>query len=276
MKRRKKALLTSILALPLLMSNSVMVEPSYDFDYQSVVVSCIHDGTYEETDNYTKEKYLVTIENQGNRYPEISSDRLRLNDKYLWSYDWKDKLFTNEVVPSGETKTYSLITRDELPLKEDGDDDWRFLTMNLEDQNVSFSNYSISQFDGKVYEIQATVEGLGDYEYAAIVDVTYKGVRYAFRAEMYSSGGLYRISAKEELDLSQLTIDSIKAYRSYENSPNIFRDIGEGLLKGFWGMLTSPTTWLFLLLALLPPVIIVGTVVLIVCLAGRKNKGKKK
>jgi len=277
MKKRKKALLTSILVLPLLMSNSIMPLPSSDYDYESFVLSCVHDGTYEVADSYTKEKYLITIENQGDRYPEIFRDFI-LNDHYFHSFDWKDKLFQDEVVPSGETKTYSLITKDKLPLNEGEEDEWNFSSLNLPDENVSFSNYSISKNDEyeKTYKISSAIEGLGDYVYAAIVDVTYKGVRYAFETEIYSSGSFAWISTLEELDLSELTIDSIKAYRSYDNPPNLFRDLGEGFLKGFLGMLSSPTTWLLLLLALLPPAIIVVAVVLVVYLTDRKNKSKKK
>ena len=83
MKKRKKALLTSILVLPLLISNAPPAEyPKTDYDYESFLVSCVHDGTYEVADNYTKEKYLITIENQGDRYPEISSD-LILNGHHI-------------------------------------------------------------------------------------------------------------------------------------------------------------------------------------------------
>ena len=97
------------------------------------------------------------------------------------------------------------------------------------DENVSFSDYSIKKRDEneKLYEIASTIEGLDDYEYAAIVDVTYKGVRYAFGTDISYSGKLGSFRTFEELDLSELTIDSIKAYRSYGKRYNWFKETGE-------------------------------------------------
>lgn len=278
MKKRKKALLTSILVLPLLISNAPPAEyPETDYDYESFLVSCVHDGTYEVADNYTKEKYLITIENQGDRYPEISSD-LILNGHHISSFEWKDKLFYYEKVPSGETKTYSLIAEEKLPLNDDGEDVWKFSSYSIVDENVSFSDYSIKKSDEneKLYEIASTIEGLDDYEYAAIVDVTYKGVRYAFGTDISYSGKLGSFRTFEELDLSELTIDSIKAYRSYGKRYNWFKETGEIFIKNFLSMMSDPFTWLMLSLFLIIPAAFIGLVILVSYLAIFRKKKENK
>ena len=226
MKKRKKELLSSILALPLLMSNSPMILPSYEANYQDVAVSCTHEGTYELADNYTKEKYLLAIENQGDLYPRMFKN-IRLNDERIpYTYALGDNLFIEEVVPLGETKTYAIITNEKLPLN-DGTNSWGFEAMNRLDEDVSVSDYSIYEGNNKSYVIEAEIDGLkSNLEYSAIVDVTYKGIRYAFETDVYHSGKLGTIRATKELDLSELTIDSIKFYKSMDERVNIFDGIG--------------------------------------------------
>ena len=226
MKKRKKELLSSILALPLLMSNSPMILPSYETNYQDVAVSCTHEGTYELADNYTKEKYLLTIENQGDLYPRMFKNIKLNNEEIPYTYTLGDNLFTQEVVPLGETKTYAIITNEKLPLN-DGTNRWGFEAMNTLDEDVSISDYSIYEGNKKSYTIEGEIDGLkGTLEYSAIVDVTYKGVRYAFETDVYRSGRLGTIYATKELDLSELTIDSIKFYKSRNERVNILEGIG--------------------------------------------------
>ena len=226
MKKRKKELLSSILALPLLMSNSPMILPSYETNYQDVAVSCTHEGTYELADNYTKEKYLFTIENQGDLYPRMFKNIKLNNEEIPYTYALGDNLFTEEVVPLGETKTYAIITNEKLPLN-DGTNRWGFEAMNTLDEDVSISDYSIYEGNKKSYTIEGEIDGLkGTLEYSAIVDVTYKGVRYAFETDVYRSGKLGTIYATKELDLSELTIDSIKFYKSMDERVNVLEGIG--------------------------------------------------
>lgn len=226
MKKRKKELLSSIFALPLLMSNSPMILPSYETNYQDVAVSCAHEGTYELADNYTREKYLLTIENQGDLYPRMFKN-IRLNGKEIpYTYTLGDNLFNNEVVPLGETKTYAIITYEELPLN-DGTNSWGFEAMNRLDEDVSISDYSIYEGNKNSFTIEGEIDGLkSGLVYSAIVDVTYKGVRYAFETDVYRSGKLGPIRPTKELDLSELTIDSIKFYKSMDERVNIFDGIG--------------------------------------------------
>ena len=226
MKKRKKELLSSILALPLLMSNSPMILPSYESNYQDVAVSCTHEGTYELADNYTKEKYLLTIENQGDLYPRMFKN-IRLNDERIpYTYTLGDNLFSNEVVPLSETKTYAIITNEKLPLN-DGTNSWGFEAMNRLDEEVSFSDYSIYEGNKNSFTIEGEIDGLkSNLEYSAIVDVTYKGVRYAFETDVYRSGKLGTIWPTKELDFSELTIDSIKFYKSMDERINVLEGIG--------------------------------------------------
>ncbi len=226
MKKRKKELLSSILALPLLMSNSPMILPSYEINYQDVAISCTHEGTYELADNYTKEKYLLTIENQGDLYPRMFKN-IRLNGKEIpYTYTLGDNLFSNEVVPLGETKTYAIITNEKLPLN-DGANSWGFEAMNRLDEDVSVSDYSIYEGNKNSFTIEGEIDGLkSGLEYSAIVDVTYKGVRYAFETDVYRSGKLGPIWPTKELDLSELTIDSIKFYKSMDERVDILDGIG--------------------------------------------------
>ena len=226
MKKRKKELLSSIFALPLLMSNSPMILPSYESNYQDVAVSCTHEGTYELADNYTKEKYLFTIENQGDLYPRMFKN-IRLNDERIpYTYTLGDNLFSNEVVPLGETKTYAIITNEKLPLN-DGTNSWCFEAMNRLDEEVSFSDYSIYEGNKNSFTIEGEIDGLkSNLEYSAIVDVTYKGVRYAFETDVYRSGKLGTIWPTKELDFSELTIDSIKFYKSMDERVNVLEGIG--------------------------------------------------
>lgn len=273
MKKNKKALLTSVVLLPFLMSNSPMVIPSYDYDYKSMVVSCVHDGTFQEADNaQPKEKYTVTIENQGDRYPNVL-DSFVLNNHYI-SCTVKDNIFSREVVPLSETKSYSFITTEELPLNGENDE-WRFSALDLPDENVTFSDCSISKQSDRVYDIECTVDGMGDYEYAAIVDVTYKGVPYAFEIELYDSGKLAHFNTTKPLELSELTIDSIKAYRSYENRYNFFKELGTGFLEGLSRVMSDPTFWGYLALAFLPPILFATGIVLLVHFVVRSDKAKK-
>ena len=273
MKKNKKALLTSIILLPFLMSNSPSVTPSYDYYYESVVVSCVHDGTFLPADDVTpKERYTVVIENQGDEYPRVFGG-FSLNRHYA-ECTVRDTLFRREVVPLGVTKTYIFVSDYVLPLNGENEE-WAFHALNIKDENVTFSDYSIGEYSERAFQINCTIDGMGDYEYAAIVDVTYKGTPYAFETEISSSGTLEKIRTTEELELSELTIDSIKAYRSRENRYNFFREVGTGLLAGFSRMMADPIFWGYLALAFLPPVLITTGIVLLVHFVVRSDKAKK-
>ena len=238
MKKDKKTLLPLSVLLPLLMSNSPVVYPDIE-SYKDVVVTCVHDDTYvPSSESYHGDKYSFTIENQGNRYPILESWLITL-DGDLALYEIEGKLFSNEVVPPSETKTYSVIARASQSLdgKNEG---WEFEALSLEDENVTFSEYTISEGKSSdsentyFYDVFANVEGLGDYEYNVVVDVTYKDVPYAFEMEIYGDQRrLGTVVATEKLDLSEMTINSIKAYRSTDNRYNWWEETVKGFQKRF-------------------------------------------
>ena len=210
MKISLKRALTLLLVTPFLMANSPAPMPT-EVEYSDISVSCelldhVVDGEWT---------YQMTITNNGELYARLNSyNYFRLNGYYasVWIDD-QSLLFDQEVLPPGQTKTVKAVSYYELDLHPESDE-WSVYASDVVDTDVTFENPIIAKKDPTRYELTVDIKGRGDYYYSAILDLTYQGERYAVEVDIdvYPPYTFYTLD--KELNLDELTINKITAFRS--------------------------------------------------------------
>ena len=209
---KKLALLIPV--LPLLMATTALPSPTASIEkYKDISIS----GTYLGTTNQFDPKeyqYELDIENTGSEHAILSMS-YEYSTIYLY-YDGfsNSPLFSNHMlVPGGHEK---------IKVKTDKSDtisDWSkygiaLCHYSILDEDVTFKDLSFKEAkyaNGySFYVLEGKINNLSDFYYDLVFDVTYKGEDYSFSYNLRDD----KITTREELDLTQLEIKNVKAYRS--------------------------------------------------------------
>ncbi len=260
MKAYKTRLGIIALLTPFLMANSPAPMPNINYDYEYIDVTC-------DFKSYTSDQYYydLTIENLGESYIFLNGfhGRLIYNQTYV-HFDYNDAIFENEMLPPHVKRTFDASSfydyRD-----YDTKSYWKASYYSIKD-DIEVKNIQFRKTNDKEYKLSYDKTNFGDYYYAAVVDVTYKGEHRAFHTGLYADNVPAPITTNEDLDLNQLTIESItfyiSTYHTYHGG-----EILTYILYFFIGLLIVGAL-------IIPPAIIIP--VSIVKYRHRKNKGVTK
>ena len=212
--RKYKNLALLIPVLPLLMATKASPSPTANSDkYFDISISGTYLGTTNQIDP-TIYQYELDVENTGNEHAIISFI-YEYGTIYLdFSSYSNTRLFSSSMLAPGEHEMINVKTD-----KSDTIDDWSrygiaLFSYSILDEDVSFENLSFKNTryaNGYYYYVlQGKINNLSDFYYDLVFDVTYKGEDMSFSYNLYQNA----ISTREELDLNQLKIKGVKAYRS--------------------------------------------------------------
>lgn len=164
------------------------------------------------SDYFDYHSYEIEIENTGDEcvFHSLYQD---YDDENRLSIDNKnnDSLFSGEMFKPSEHHTVVVNSKNEIT-------DWsnyHFYVQKLDipDEGVTYSDLHLEKTStsssASTYYLRGEINNrAGNYYYGYIADISYKGNDYSV---YFSDKG---ITAKEDLDLEQLTINNLKAYRS--------------------------------------------------------------
>lgn len=213
----------------------------------------------DRTNTAGETMYSVTVTNVGDRCivnkSSISghpTNSVSHTNSFGWGY-YTGSIFDNWAIVPGQSVSFTTpILGNEI--EDFSKYSWSTNTYNLECPNVTIENMSISQEPGfRTYKLNGKISNLEDYYYAAIIEVTYKNKDYAFEVSINKSSSR-RITVKEELDLSKLTINKATVYRS---SYNTYKSTSDAMIAIAIGVMVSIV--LFVGAAIAIPIIIVTT-----------------
>ena len=259
--RKYKSLALLIPVLPLLMATTALPSPVAEKEiYSDISISGTYLGTTSQFD--PKEyQYELDIENTGSENA-ILSFIYEYGTIYLdFSGYTNSHLFSEQMLAPGEHEKVKVKTN-----KSDSVSDWSkygiaLYHYSIVDEDVSFENLSFKNTKYAhgyyYYVLEGKINRLSDFYYDLVFDVTYKGEDMSFSYNLYQNA----ISTREELDLNQLKIKGVKAYRSS------YKKVGETN----WALLfvIAIIAMLFIIFILIP-----GLIILIVTLSV-KHRNKK-
>lgn len=206
--------------LPFLMATSPLPpkEPSKT-RYDDISIEISYLGIAEEYSGYTRHQYQLDVKNIGEEcafyYLQQES-----GTKPIFYFDIKqsDSIFYSEMLKPSEHMIVKIGWKDEIS-------DWsiyHFYSEKLStiDEDVTFTGIYLdktntSREDIFTYELKGKISNINNhYYYGYLLDVSYSGKNYV----VYMNPE-YGLQTKIELDLNQLTINDVKAYRStYQKS----------------------------------------------------------
>lgn len=260
MKRMKKLALL-IPVLPLLMATKALPDPVAEREiYSDISISGTYLGTTGRIDPI-EYQYELDVENTGSEnailsfiyeYGKIYLDFSGYNNSHL---------FSEQMLAPGEHEKVIVKTD-----KSDSISDWSkygiaLFHYSIVDEDVSFENLSFKNtkyaYGFYYYVLEGKTNNLSDFYYDLVFDVTYKGEDYSFSYNLHYD----KITTREELDLAQLEIKNVKAYRSS------YKKVEEAN----WALLfvIAIIAMLFIIFILIP-----GLIILIVTLSV-KHRNKK-
>ena len=215
MKSKKIYFLPLLALAPLLMANSpapiVRANEYNDF-------SCSYLSREEVEDTNYNGRYLYNYKVTNNGTGCIESVLIQSTSIHGYIYAEND-IFDDLVVLPGQTGILSLRTNNDV--NPEGEElTYRGLAYQefIQDAFINYdveieektSTYSSSPEYSYYVSFDTTVDiKKNDYEYGLIVELTYKGQKYAMHRDLDNSEEFYLCSTKEQLDLSQLTIDKL-------------------------------------------------------------------
>ena len=251
--KNKKALLSLMCVAPLLMANSPAPYPTRE-TYKDIDVTITK--VEDLVDNTTR--YQLEIENTGKLYGIIDYNYIDLSYGDTGStslYIHRQSLFNDELLAPGQSKVY--LTETPFKLDKIESPKWSISTYAYPDENVTFSNFVVTESKSTGYYITYDVKNLGDYYYTYIVDITYDGADYSFEVSD-SSNYFYSV---QKLDLSKLQVKSMHAFRSSYNT-----------YKGGGYYYQTPEAPLFIVLIATGLVILLAAAITIPCVVAYKKK----
>ena len=202
MKTNKVKYLATLFLFPLLLANSPAPFPKYD-NYEDIEVSY----TFLEVDGRNR-LYDLTITNTGDSFA-IVSESLSTDDYYFGNVSGSG-LFENECVAPGQTRIFKLTTTTVLEDVIEATTKWETRYYSIVDNNVSYSNPRVSKNSSQCV-IDANFKNVGDYYYAAVVELKYQSETY-FVDSKYN--GSLRFSIGQDLNPSDIEIQNITFFRS--------------------------------------------------------------
>ena len=212
--RKYKNLALLIPVLPLLMATKASPSPTANSDkYFDISISGTYLGTTNQIDP-TIYQYELDVENTGNEHAIISFI-YEYGTIYLdFSSYSNTRLFSSSMLAPGEHEMINVKTD-----KSDTIDDWSrygiaLFSYSILDEDVSFENLSFKNTryaNGYYYYVlKGEIKNVSDFYYDFVFDVVYKGEEYSFSYNLHQNS----ISVREELDMDELEIKNVKAYRS--------------------------------------------------------------
>ena len=245
MKKRRISLI--LIAVPFLMANSPAPRPSYK-DYTDIETSVnkIHDYAYRLNVKNVGDAHLYR--NNFNLYDE---DDILINNFSLKS---ENAIFNSQVLGPNESSSYIIQYSPDQKVDLNVAKVTTTAYSN-KDESVKYSAPTIvrtqsTEYD-YYYKVDSKFSNFGDYYYQAAVTVKYKGELYSF-----TIGTTYKTFATyEELDLEQISVESISFYRSDYNTYK-----NNGLYYAYAALLYAAQYLPYVLVGLLiivPPAIII-------------------
>lgn len=209
-KSKVLKMMSLALVVPLLMSNSPVPRPNFK-DYSDLSVVATYLGL-DENDYY---KYNLDITNTGEEYALIDYYGREVNGQifYLVGEINPEGVFYDQTIAPAETKSFIVLTSG--PRELSPTDVWTLGAFEIKDETATFSNFSVSKYNNRDEKIRYEIKykaTLGDYYYGGIIHLKYNGVSYHLYSYLNNDSTI--IDAKEELDLTKLTIEGIDGYRS--------------------------------------------------------------
>lgn len=249
--------------LPFLMATSPLPpsEPSRT-EYHDISVSVTQLG---ESQRYQgKQEYQLDVENIGEECA-FKCIRQANDTRPILSFDVQtnDSIFYEEMVKPSEHFLVNVIASEE--------DDWSSFNfysekLSIFDEAVTYENLSFSfeksyGMNNYIYELKGKISHTDTrYYYGYIVDVSYLGKEYSLYINPEDG-----LRTKEELNLDELTINSLKAYRSSYERTN------ESRITIFYHFLQYGFLYALVLFVGLP-VLIIGTILIVKAIQKKKDK----
>ena len=261
-----KKLLLVLPILPLLMGTTAA--PSFSGEYYSDV-SLEYLREEESDGGYL---YYYTLDNYGTGYINHFDIEVYIGNHFVYSYlniDNHSKPFKNSLIYPGYKKEVAFFMEDKKPI-----DCSPYLTSyayyaNASEAKVKGSN-SISLIskpatinDSYVYEVDLFIYNKDDdhYDYATILDMTYKSEHYAIGVTYDNSK--YRFETSEELDLNNIAVDKVTVVKSSNYNINCYS-------YSVWAILGD----VFLILLIISPGIFAAIFVPAMVRKKRRNREK--
>ncbi|MBO5577615.1 MAG: hypothetical protein J5955_00665 [Bacilli bacterium] len=203
MKANKVKYLAPLFLFPLLLANSPAPFPEHGH-YKDIEVAY---SFVSESGDYRK--YDLTITNTGESFALIHRGLFTDNDWHF--YDVTDNnIFETECVGSGKTKVFQLTTKAVLENEIEATTKWETVYYPIVDNGVSYTNPNVTVDNGDCV-IKANFKNVGDYYYAAVVELKYQSETY-FVDSKYN--GSLRFSIGQDLNPSDVEIQNITFFRS--------------------------------------------------------------
>ena len=219
-------------------------------NYHDFSVKIVNSG--KETDRYYGAYYYdFEITNTGEEYAAIDYFRSfeEINNwqnvQYIY-FDEDYQIFMNPALAPGQTGTFRAHMDRAYELKDDLVFESEYYMYPIKD--IEFNNPKILKYKEKnTYVFKADIKHFEDINYALFIDVTYQGQPRSFYVYFNRSDRTFR--TYQELDLNQLEITGVRAYKERASS--------RGYQLSTSQIVAMTVVFTLLLSAILVPVIIV-------------------
>lgn len=203
MKTNKVKYLATLFLFPLLLANSPAPFPEHS-NYKDIEVSY---SFVSESNN--DRKYDLTITNTGESFALVH--RWLVTDDYKY-FDGltENNVFKTECLGPGKTKVFQLTTTAVLENEIEATTKWKTIYYPIVDNGVSYANPNVTVDNGNCV-IKANFKNVGDYYYAAVVELKYQSETYFVDSEY---NGSLRFSIGQDLNPSDIEIQNITFFRS--------------------------------------------------------------
>lgn len=212
--RKTKNLALLLPVLPFLMATAALPSPTASIEkYSDIAISGTYLGPTGQI-NPNMYEYELDIENIGSENA-ILSLTYEYSTIYLTYDDFSGSpLFSKHLLAPGKHGKIMVKTDHSSIINDWSKYGITLYSYSIVDEGVSLKNLSFEKTKYSngyyYYVLKGEIKNVSDFYYDFVFDVVYKGEEYSFSYNLHQNS----ISVREELDMDELEIKNVKAYRS--------------------------------------------------------------
>jgi len=228
MMNNKIKLFPLLMMMPLLMGNSPARQPS-TAEYTDVDIYVNYVGVDKSKTTEDNVKYDIKVKNVGSKYIIPSQQPVRFYnpesyDTYYLDFEPTNQVFAYQAIAPGQEGNYITYTNQYFNFAQRYDVSFDVYQYLVEEADFTGASIKKDFKNNNTYILKVDNSKVPDLNLALLIDVEYKGDDLSFYMNFDNRSRTF--TTLEELDLNQLKIKNITAYRetmgssSYRTSTN--------------------------------------------------------
>ena len=249
MMKNRLTLLPLIMLMPLMMASKAQEPVKELYDNVDIYVNYVGvDASRGDRDNVC---YEVKIDNAGDKHiaPFSSASFRNYYQTYQLGLEPKEQLFTDQVIAPGKSDTYYTYVSKNFDFAQRYDVYFNVYSHKITDIDFTGAEIKEDYKKSNQYVLKVDAKKIPNETLALFIDVTYNGEFKSFY--MYFNATNRTFTTNEKLDLDQLKINQITAYKEQERVSSSSCNNGSTVLWVLLGIFFT-----LILSAILTPVII--------------------